>query len=562
MSRIDAELLLQEGVAAAMRGKPGQAAQCWQRVLTLVSDADLSTQAYFNLGLLCRQSRNYTAALACFQHALDADTGNHEAREQLAFLLADSGELGAAIAHLEVLAETLSDARYYFTLGDLYASQDKPDLSEARYRTGLTLLPESAAALGKLGRMLQERGMTSAALACFKRAAADTTLPLAGNADPTYLQNAADALEVAGFWLERTVALEPDQPALLYDLAMLHIEQRCLATAEAGLRRVLELAPDHHEASVALAQLLLAQGRYFEGWHLHEARLAPGMHAGRRLLEPLATPVWHGESLQGRVLLLRQEQGFGDAIQFMRYLPRVQAFGPQRIIVHCHPALIPLLSTLPDIELSSWELTPPVHDVWISMMSVPRYCDGTVIPVGVPYLQAPANALAEWQARLGPTSGKLRVGLLWQGHRLHSNDVHRSLPSIESLAPLWALAGVEFFSLQHEPVNTALPLRQFDGEINDFADAAALIMQMDLVISVDSAYAHLAGALEKSVWVLISASRTDWRWGFSGTDSVWYPESMQLFRQARRGDWAPPVTAVRAALLALLHGHGGFAGSQ
>ena len=548
VNRIDAEMLLQQGVQAAMQGQPGQAAQCWQRTLALCGDADLQTQAYFNLGVLCRKCGEPESAVACLHQALLADEANHEAREQLATLLADRGEVLESIAQFEKLVETQPEARHYFNLGILYSTLGEGVQAETHYRSALTLMPAHAESLSNLGLLLAERGLTGEALSCLKRAVAIAEQSPQAHANLAQLLEADDQLDVAAHCLERAVALKPEDAGLHCDLAVLRTEQRRLDEAESGFRRALQLDPAHRSAKTFLGQFLLAQGRFAEGWPLHEARFGRNATAGRPLLPTLATPAWQGDALHGKTLLLRQEQGFGDEIQFIRYLPRLLAFAPAKIRMQCWSALHPLFSGLPGIELHAETDAVPSHDVWISTMSLPLYCGSSDIPDELPYLQAPAERVDAWRKRLGSASAKLRVGLLWQGHRLHGNDAHRSLPSVEVLAPLWQVDGIEFYSLQRETVETGLSLRQFGAEIADFGDAAALIMQLDLVISVDSAYAHLAGALGKPVWVLLPACRTDWRWGYEGTTSPWYPNVMRLFRQPHRGGWSELVPDVLDAL--------------
>ena len=544
--RIDAELLLQQGVQAAQSGQPGRAAQCWQGVLSLCGDADLHTQAYFNLGVLCRRSGNAAGALACLREALLADQDNHEAREQLADLLAERGELDEAVAEFERLSSAQPEARHHFNLGILYSRRGDSAAAERHYRAALAQMPAHADSLGNLGLLLAERGIEDEALACLKRAA-ELASPQA-HANLARILEAGDQLDVAVLYLERALDLSPDDAELLCDLAVVQVEQRRLEEAEAGFRRALAINPQLHRAATFLGQLLLAQGRYAEGWRLHEARF--GRRQDRPLLPALSTLPWQGEPLAGKTLLLRQEQGFGDEIQFIRYLPRLQALGPACIHLQCWSALHPLFADLPGVELHAETAVVPSHDFWISTMSLPLHCGVEVIPAQLPYLQAPPERVAEWARRIGPPSSRLRVGLLWQGHKLHANDVHRSLVSVDCMAPLLQVPA-DFFSLQRDSIETDLPLHQSGSAIADFGDAAALIMQMDLIISVDSAYAHLAGALGKPVWVLLPACRTDWRWGYTGEASAWYPDVMRLFRQARRGDWDTVLARVAAALQVL-----------
>ncbi|HWT53315.1 MAG TPA: tetratricopeptide repeat protein, partial [Rhodocyclaceae bacterium] len=531
-------------VAAARRAEPGTAAQCWEQVLEACADADLRTQAYFNLGQVCRRSGNLGAAIDCFRQALAEGDANHEAREQLALILARSGAVDGAIGELKTLVQAQPLARHHFNLGMLLARQGNLAAAETAYAGGLEVLIRDAPGFANIGVLLADSEMDEAAVRCLAQAATARGDALAGA-----LQQAGNSLDAAAVFLERAVAAAPGDPMQHYHLAALRVEQRRLDEAEAGFRRALSMDPACHTAAIALAHVLLGQGATLEGWRLHEARFERLDRSAKFVRTAPPTPRWRGEPIRGKVLLLRQEQGFGDEIQFIRYLPRLQAMGASRILIQCHAALCPLFANVPGLEVVAQEAVVPSHDLWISTMSLPLHCGGD-IPAQLPYLHAPPAALARWRNVLGLSPDNLRVGLLWQGNRFHINDAHRSLASLDTLAPLWAIEGVEFISLQREPVETALPLRQFGAGIADFAEAAGLIAQLDLVVSVDSAYAHLAGALGKAVWTLLPASETDWRWGYAGDSTPWYP-GMRLFRQARRDDWGGVVVSVAAALRAL-----------
>lgn len=550
MTIAQAEALLLQGVEAAGKGELAEAARCWWQLIELSPSATLLTQAWFNLGLLCKKSNNFTNAIACFENALKADEANHEAREQLGLLLADQGNTRDAIGHLQRLVETAPAARHHFNLALLLSREKVFDQAELHYQSALTLQPDHADALSNLGLLLADRGMTNEAIACLKRAAASSPSNATVCVNLGGLLESTNQLDIAALFLQRAVALEPQDAMHHSNLAVVRVEQRDLAAAEAGFRQALALRPDFHGAAVYLAQLLLASGRYAEGWPLHEARFPLAAALGKPVLAVSDAPRWLGESLHDKSLLLIPEQGYGDEIMFSRYVSNLREMGVARIILLARPQLLPVLGSLVGAEvLSLAEVGQlPPHDYWITSMSVPMYCDPSSIPAKLPYLQAPADAVQKWVGRLGPATDKVRVGLLWQGNQLHANDAQRSLADVSLLAPLWAIEGVSFFSLQREQVETALDLQQFGSEIADFGDAAALLSQLDLVISVDSAYAHLAGALGKPVWVMLPICRTDWRWQYTGDTSTWYPGVMRLFRQTERGDWASVVRALAAAL--------------
>jgi tetratricopeptide (TPR) repeat protein len=320
--------------------------------------------------------------------------------------------------------------------------------------------------------------------------------------------------------------------------------------AEIEYRRALELKPDFAVARFNLGMLLLSAGRYTEGWEYYEARSeAFGEHG------QLPFPQWNGEDLSGKTLLLLPEQGYGDTIQFVRYVALLKARGAATISVICKPVLAPLLRTVEGIDAL---ITDPqalhVHDYWASLMSLPRRMGTTVesIPARIPYVGVFTNRLEVWQARL-PGDG-LRVGLVWKGNPEHHNDAQRSLSHFSDLAPLWSVSGVRFISLQVGDAETQAdeckvlqPALCLGREIRDFGDAAAIVAQLNLVICVDTAIAHVAGALGVACWLMLPQTGVDWRWHRTGTGSPWYPNDMYLFRQ-HQGGWPALIDEVKDAL--------------
>lgn len=337
-------------------------------------------------------------------------------------------------------------------------------------------------------------------------------------------------------WLARA----PDSAAAIAGLARCDVLCNRHRTALAGFRRAAALEPDvpAHRWNAALAALALGD---WAGWRDYEARWEfPGL--ARRL----GAPRWSGaEPIAGRRLLLWAEQGFGDAIQFVRYAPMLAARGA-RITLEAPAALVRLFTRLaPTVEQSD---APPAHELHCPLMSLP-------LAVGpapdAAYLSAAPGEVAAWRARLAGLARR-RIGLVWRGAARAGDaagmrhDRNRSLPPA-LLAPLLALPGIAWISLQ-KPADPAMMMKyDWTEELTDFAATAALIAALDLVIAVDTAVAHLAGALGRPVW-LLSQWNADWRWTPEAAARPWYP-AMRIFRQPRQGDWRPVVEAVRAALL-------------
>jgi hypothetical protein len=382
---------------------------------------------------------------------------------------------------------------------------------------------------------LRSAGRPAEALEAFRRA-----LHLAP-ADGRVRGNLGTALldlhrpQEAVVWLGQAVAADPADAQIRANLAgalMLAGEPQA---ALAHYREARARAPDLPAAALGEALALLTLGDWGAGWEKYEARLGePHLHAG---------PRWHGpEPLRGRRLLLLAEQGYGDTLLCARYLPLLRRRGA-RLVVQVRPPLARLLRGLADTILLPGEPLPPL-DAWCPLMSLPRAFATTPgsIPPAAAFAVDAADRMA-WRRRLGPRRG-LRVGLAWAGNPHHPNDALRSLPQA-ALAPLLEVPGVEAHALQPD-ANPADERIRAHPEIGDFADAAALIGLMDVVITVDTATAHLAGALGRPVWILL-AHAADFRWLRERADTPWYP-SARLFRQARLHDWADVVAAAAAAL--------------
>jgi tetratricopeptide (TPR) repeat protein len=296
---------------------------------------------------------------------------------------------------------------------------------------------------------------------------------------------------------------------------------------------------------------LLAAGRLREGWKNNEFRWMKEPFVSLR--PSFDRPVWAGQDLQGRTILLRSEQGFGDVIQFIRYAPAVKALGAT-VLLMVRSGLERLLQSCAGIDriVSRTEPLPP-FDFHIPLMSLPHVF-GTeldTVPANVPYLRAEDGLVTRWRDRLGPPKGR-RVGIVWAGSPAHPNDALRSI-ALRLLAPVLQTPGVEFVSLQKGPqtaeadaIAPYVALLNLGPELEDFADTAAVMAELDLVICVDTSVAHLAGALGVRTWLLLPFP-AEFRWFGEGVTNVWYP-TMRLFRQTSRGDWTPVVRQVREAL--------------
>jgi len=427
--------------------------------------------------------------------------------------------------------------------------------AEAHFLRVLALAPEQGAALANLAWLKEQAGSLDEAAALYRRAVA----AMPDNAH--ILRNFGMLLWTLKRFGEaetvcrRAVDLAPESAAGWSNLGVLLACVKREAEAEHCHRNAIALDADYAKARYNLAYLLLRQGRWHEGWPLLEARWQFESLAGH-----FACPRWQGEAPDGKAIAIGFEAGHGDMIQFCRYATRLKERGAARVAIVSHPGLKTLLRTLPGVD-QVWGFDEAVPadgwDYWTLPMSLPKFFDTRIADVyaPVPYLSADPELRRHWAAQL-PQAG-LRVGLAWQGNANFENDADRSLDSLQMLAPLGAVAGVQFVSLQKGP-GEEQAARPPDGmrlvaagaALRDFADTAALVANLDLVISVDTAVAHLAGALGVPCWLLLPDYRPDWRWLAGRDDTPWYPQ-MRLFRQRAGGigiGWDAVIADVAAAL--------------
>ncbi|WP_143039792.1 MULTISPECIES: glycosyltransferase family 9 protein [Bradyrhizobium] len=359
-----------------------------------------------------------------------------------------------------------------------------------------------------------------------------------------------DALRVGYQAFDR----DPYDLQTLHNLAIAHYRKLELDQSIACARRALAVDPAAPGPHFQLAEALLLRGEFAEGlkeyeWRFRIAGAAP-------LLPPNKRPQWDGAPLPGATLLLIADQGFGDSIQFCRYIPWVCARCP-RVVVVADPLMHPVIRQIhPALEVvGHWDQCPP-FDTYCPLSGLPRLHGTTLdtIPSKAPYLHADPARTAAWRARLQDLiqPGIRRVGMVWAGRPTHNNDLNRSM-SLAAWAPIAALGGITLVSLQKGSEQNAIadyfgraPLLNLGAAIADFADTMAIIETLDLVVTVDTAVAHLAGAMGKPVWILLPYA-PDWRWLLERSDSPWYPTA-RLFRQPSPGDWASVVCRVGEAL--------------
>ncbi|QOJ32590.1 MAG: glycosyltransferase family protein [Gammaproteobacteria bacterium] len=456
----------------------------------------------------------------------------------------------AEAAYRQVLAHFPRQPDALHMLGVLAHQAGRHEVAVELIGKAIRIAPKQAAFHNNLGSCHEARGDLAAALVAFRRAIAlQPGLPEAHNNVGNVLQALGDAAGAIAAY-RQALALRPDYADAHDNLgAALQAAGRPDEAIEAH-QRALALRPDHAGAQWNLAYALLLKGDFAAGWKQNEWRWRV---SGRQAAEPgWSQPLWLGTpTLAGRTILVHHEQGLGDTLQMLRYVPLLAAQGA-RVLLRMPATLAGLAATVPGVAAVLEEGAPLPHfDLHCPCMSLPL-AFGTLletIPATVPYLHAPEAARQAWQARLGPARRR-RIGLAWAGSSAHRNDRNRSLP-FARLAPLLG-CDAEFHSLQKEYRPGDVAALRADGRLVDhaaaldtLADTAGLIAALDLVITVDTAIAHLAGAMGRPVWLLLPHA-PDYRWLLDRDDSPWYP-GMRLFRQPVAGDWASVVERVKRA---------------
>jgi hypothetical protein len=365
----------------------------------------------------------------------------------------------------------------------------------------------------------------------------------------------------------RVEALEAVQKAIVLDANYAHAfnnrglflwKQGKFEEAHQSLAEAIRLQPDYAFARLNRAQVWLQQGDFERGWLEYEARLK---HPLFRLPGPPGIPIWDGSNPVGKTILLRAEQGFGDTLQFIRFAILVKRMGA-RVVLECQKALFQLLQSYVGVDelIARGSPLPPV-DLYAPLMSLPYLLRTTIdaIPQEIPYLFADRESIARWRSEF-PKDGQFRIGIVWQGNPNFSDDAFRSIPLMKFLG-LTRLPGVRLYALQKGPGRDQLTEKRVSDALVDlgprldentgaFIDTAAVMCVLDLIISIDSACAHLAGALGVPIW-LPAYYVSDWRWLNDREDSPWYP-TLRLFRQPRMGDWDSVIESMAERIRSMI----------
>ncbi len=504
---------------AKEKGRFDEAITTYRKVIALKPNYP---EAHNNLGIALKEERRIDEAIAAYRRAIALKPDYAEAHYNLGIALKEKGQLDQAIASIEKAIDLKADfAVAQNDLGIALKENGQLDAAVAAFEKAITLDPNYAEAHYNLGIVLNDKGQLDGAIAAY----------------------------------QRSIALNPKSVEAHDNLGNTLMAKGELEKAIVAYRRAIALNPNLPEPHYNLAWVLLLRGDWGQGWLEYEWRWKT-----REFQLPereFSKPLWDGSDLNGRTILLHAEQGFGDAIQFMRYVPLVAGRGG-RVVVEVRPQLLRLLRQLPGVEQWIPSGQPlPAFDVRCPLMSLPHLFATTMqtIPAQEP-LRLDPDLVQTWRHRLQSQPSGLKVGLVWAGSPTFKGDRTRSM-TLDRLAALSSVRDVTFYSLQKGAAATAadrpptgLQLVNLAPELHDFADTAAAMCMMDLVITTDTSVAHLAGALGRPVWVMLQFM-PDWRWLLDRADSPWYP-TMQLFRQKKPGDWDGVISHIAEALSALV----------
>ena len=516
------------GVIAYQRGENEQAAEWISRALARNAS---NAPAHNNLGNVLVRQGKLEEAIACYRKALALQPDYVDAHINLGAAFRARGELDEAVACYQRALSLAPDIpTIHSNLGNLLSDRGKPEEAIARYRKALALKPDFAEAHSNLGSVLTDQGRVDEAIACHRRALAlKPDFYVAHN-------NLGDALFASG---------RPKE-------------------AEESYLRALRLKPDFASAKVSCGLVKLLLGDYENGLSLFESRFEenalPRVYDGlrARLAELRDAPRWHGEDVTDKSVLVWTDQGLGDSLMLMRYLPLLKRRGIRKLMIYCEPALVRVVEALAEVDQvvpRNCQVPFGEFDCHCPLTSLPFLLETRLetIPGDVPYLFVPDGMKREWARKLAGIEPP-RVGLVWAGRKDFRGLELRSI-SLEQLSPLFGLGGANFVSLQkgeaaNEIQKTGWKILNWMDECDDMLDTAALIEQLDLIISIDTAVAHLAGALSKPVWLLLRFD-SDWRWMLEREYSPWYPTT-RLFRQRAPGDWHDVVARMAAAFSAAI----------
>jgi tetratricopeptide (TPR) repeat protein len=534
------------------KGEPEKAIVAANRALALKPDAP---DALNHLGNALKQTGKIDQSIDCYNRALAINPNFIDGLNNMADALRRLGRNQEAESYYERVLRLKGDhPEALLSRAELLRRQRKFADAIAACRRVIEIKPDLADAYNTMGAALQEQGNIDEAVGAYEKAIELTPAYAGAHSNLGYALHAKGRIAEAMGHYDKAIEIRPDLPEVHNNIGNLHRDRLDLDAAVAAYERAIYFQPNHTDAHWNRALAWLLQGNFKRGWPEYEWRWLNFPEERRHFRLPL----WDGSyDIAGKTILLHAEQGVGDTIQFARFAPLVAAKGAT-VNLEVQRELEPLFQGFPDVArtITRGDPLPPFdcHCPLLSLAFALGIVSHETIRSDVPYLTPHPPLVRRWQDALRPHAQSFKVGLSWAGSPIHRRDRERSM-SLQQLASLGGVDGVTFFSLQKgDPSRETaappegLPLIDFTQQLHDFADTAALVSQLDLVITVDTAVAHLAGALGKPVWVLLQYS-PDWRWLLGREDTPWYP-TMTLLRQQALSDWSAPIAAATQKLRA------------
>ncbi|MDP4173540.1 MAG: tetratricopeptide repeat protein, partial [Bacteroidota bacterium] len=513
----------------------------------------LDAQQYYN-------NKDYNSAKELLNKLYVNEPTNQDILNLLGMVCFSQNNLDESIVYYEKILSINKDSELaYYSLGVCHQGKDDNELALKYYKKALEVKPDYLDALNNLGLLYVGLKNFDEAEKCYLSALESDPLYFNSITNLGALKVNTDKVEEGLELFDKALSLaieknDKTQMAVSYgNLGFAKLRQLDLQNAIIYFNLSIELDSDNLLAHYNKGEALLMSGQFEEGWKEYEWR------TGRKDfgLRHFDKAITSGADLKGKKVLVYAEQGIGDALQFERYLTLLKEHGAY-IIFECDKSLFGLMKSIPEIDeiIERNLVDAPVinYDYDIPLLSLPLFFNTTLenIPSTVPYLQPEKEYMEKW-TQIIKNSDKLKIGIVWAGSPTHSNDRHRSV-KLNRFLPLFSIEGTEFFSLQKgfptiQARDYQLMIKNLDEQINSFSDTAAAIAHLDLVITVDTSVAHLAGAMGKPVWVLLPYV-PDWRWMLGRSDSPWYP-TMRLFRQPALCDWDSVFNSLKSELLSL-----------
>lgn len=547
---------INKAVQLHQTGNLSEAKAIYERVLKVDSG---NLDSIHLLGLIEYQSGNSQAAISLFSRAMSINPHLPDIHNNLGLALMGQGKLQEAInCFKEAMRLDPDFVKAYFNLGNVFKEQKKFSDAVEHYNRALDLAPEFPEVCNSLGNVFKEQGKYEEALEQYRKA-----ISLRPDLAEPYNNIGAvldeqDKLSDAVQYYKKALQLNPGYADAYWNIGNLLFLKECkLDEAIEHYQEAIRLRPNFSEAHFHRGLALLLKGNFKEGWPEYVWRFGQNIEKNASY-NNFTKPLWDGSSLKGKRIVVSSEQGAGDCIQFIRYLPLLKELGAY-IIFECYGKLLKLFDGFNSIDFLVEGPFPAesdiAYDYFVPLLCLPQIfkTNTDTIIKNTPYIASNPELVKQWGNKIN--SDSFRVGIVWEGTRTHFNDRNRSF-DLSVFEPLTSMSGVSLYSLQKEITSEQSNLLEemniiaLGDSLEDFSYTAAAIENLDLLISVDTAVVHLAGAMGKPVWTLLPFV-PDWRWLLKRDDSPWYP-TMRLFRQTRPGDWKSVIIQIKDELEKIL----------